>query len=666
MYNNKNLKIMTTKKNLVKQVLMSTFTAGIFTFAFTACSDNDELLTENNTTAESQKMAAIQNGSSIQPIGLIYKDFITPNDVQILNADTTEIAISKALADKKGISSFVGHPMGIKQSADEMSYLRRTIKEELVGDQYILTVVPAGIGEVLAGQAVELNTGIYVNPNAGTTRSGGSEADKYIDSQNRVHPVSVTILSLPGEEGAMTRSGGAANYGTLTAEQIMNGENFNIPHTRGLLDDAKQKFLDFITSGGHATCDEKVNILRKTGIVTPKKIKIQVGQGKNDTLTIDSRIPYSFALDYTLKFDSYIALKDVREDPLAYLLAAVNPFGVFDVDTKSFKTRLDGAVSFAPEVTIGIGAKAEIPKDKQNVKIASLGNYLFDFQVGPVPIPVVLQPALYLHIDASIEGRVYTGIKYEYESKFFTELNYNKGKGWGYDADYQTVKDNLSFIAPRGTIKAKAGMGVMLGCDVTVAAVAGPTFSVGPMVTAGMDVKIAPWEEKPFTFDANVKLGLHGRAGAKLKLWTLDIADWQTDVVFGPEKTLWECHFEGEDIMSKYGYPSLLNMVKKMRQDAEAEREAYNAKLAAEAVEKAESDKNWNNFVEMMKGDGMVMRRLSSLTNGRTNSVFAKKLLESALKKTYTVAMQEYGKITPDHFSNMRMTLLGLLSTQTL
>ena len=317
-------------------------------------------------------------------------------------------------------------------------------------------------------------------------------------------------------------------------------------------------------------------------------------------------------------------------------------------------------------MTIGIGAKAEIPKDKQNVKIASLGNYLFDFQVGPVPIPVVLQPALYLHIDASIEGRVYTGIKYEYESKFFTELNYNKGKGWGYDADYQTVKDNLSFIAPRGTIKAKAGMGVMLGCDVTVAAVAGPTFSVGPMVTAGMDVKIAPWEEKPFTFDANVKLGLHGRAGAKLKLWTLDIADWQTDVVFGPEKTLWECHFEGEDIMSKYGYPSLLNMVKKMRQDAEAEREAYNAKLAAEAVEKAESDKNWNNFVEMMKGDGMVMRRLSSLTNGRTNSVFAKKLLESALKKTYTVAMQEYGKITPDHFSNMRMTLLGLLSTQTL
>ena len=30
---------MTTKKNLVKQVLMSTLTAGIFATAFTACSD---------------------------------------------------------------------------------------------------------------------------------------------------------------------------------------------------------------------------------------------------------------------------------------------------------------------------------------------------------------------------------------------------------------------------------------------------------------------------------------------------------------------------------------------------------------------------------------------------------------------------------------------------
>ena len=34
---------MTTKKNLVKQVLMSTLTAGVFAFSLTACSDDNML-----------------------------------------------------------------------------------------------------------------------------------------------------------------------------------------------------------------------------------------------------------------------------------------------------------------------------------------------------------------------------------------------------------------------------------------------------------------------------------------------------------------------------------------------------------------------------------------------------------------------------------------------
>lgn len=564
---------------LVQQVLMSTLTVGLFAVSFTACSDNEELLPESSVADNSQEMAA-QNGNSVQPIGLIYNDFITPNDVQIMNADTTQIAISKALADKKGITSFVGRPMGIKQSLEEIPYLRRAIKEELVGDRYILTVVPAGVAEVLAGQNVELNTGIYVNPNAAMTRGG--ESNKYIDDQNRIHPVAVRILSLPGEEGTRTRSGGASDYVTLTAEQIMNGENFNLPRTRGTLDDIKNFFIRFIGSGGHVTCDQKERLINMNGTLTPKKVTLKVGKEEKDTLTIDSKIPYDVTLDYTLRFDTQVTTKSFWDDPVAYALVAFNPFGIFKVDTKSFETRLDGAVKISPEVSIGIGAKAEIPKDQQNYKIASLGNYVFDFQVGPVPIPVVLQPALYLHVDASIEGRVYTGIKYEYESEFFTELKYKKGKGWGYDADYKTKKDDLSILPPRGTIKGKAGVGVMLGCDVMVAAVAGPSFSVGPMVTAGLDVKIAPWEEKSFSFDANVKLGLHGRAGAKLKLWTLEIADWQTDVVFGPEKTLWQCHFDDKDIENTFGNNKLYEMVKKLKEETAAEAAAQIAKKAGQ------------------------------------------------------------------------------------
>ena len=677
---------------LVKQVLMSTLTAGMFAMSFTACSDNDELLPESNV-ADNSKETAAKIGNSVQPIGLIYNDFITPNDVQIMNADTTQIAISKALADKKGITSFLGRPMGIKQSLEEIPYLRRAIKEELVGDRYILTVVPAGVAEVLAGQQVELNTGIYINPDAAKTRGG--EGNKYVDDQNRIHPVAVRILSMPGEEGQMTRSGGAAISNTLTAEQILNGEEFYFPRTRGTLDDIKNFFIRFIASGGHATADAKKRLVNMNGTLTPKKVSIKVGPEDKDTLTIDSRIPYNVTLDYTLKFDTQVSVKSFWDDPAAYAMVAFNPFGIFTVDTKSFETRLDGSVKLSPEVAIGIGAKAEIPKEQQNYKIASLGNYLFDFQVGPVPIPVVLQPALYLHVDASIEGRIYTGIKYEYESEFFTELTYHKGKGWGCDADYKTKKDDLSLIPPRGTIKGKAGVGVMLGCDVMVASVAGPSFSVGPMVTAGLDVKLAPWDETPFTFDANVKMGIHGRAGAKLKLWTLEIADWQTDVVFGPEKTLWECHLDNNDIGDVTGYSKLIDMVKQLKEEAEAEaaaqkarkaemeaalqaakeaaekriaKEAAEKKAAEEALLKAASEKNWNAFVAQMKNDSEVQDLLKqfkprdfSQVGFNPNPVNTpEQLFNYALNKTFS----RYDYITTDIFSEMKSNVIYIIKSE--
>ena len=106
------------KKNsiMVKQVLMSIITAGIFTFGFTSCSDDDPM--SQDGAAANQEITSDGEGIS-KPIGLVYTDFITENDVQILNADTTEIAVSKALADKKGITNFVNHPMGIWQAFDQ-------------------------------------------------------------------------------------------------------------------------------------------------------------------------------------------------------------------------------------------------------------------------------------------------------------------------------------------------------------------------------------------------------------------------------------------------------------------------------------------------------------------------------------------------------------------
>ena len=129
---------MTTKKNLVKQVLMSTLTAVCFTCAFTACSDELEGNEAGNDPATTRAGA-----DQVEAYGLTYETFISENDVQILNADTTEISVSKEYADKLGITSFVNHPMGIWHSKSQLPYIRKATDQKLVGDRYILTGVGA-------------------------------------------------------------------------------------------------------------------------------------------------------------------------------------------------------------------------------------------------------------------------------------------------------------------------------------------------------------------------------------------------------------------------------------------------------------------------------------------------------------------------------------------
>lgn len=95
--------------------------------------------------------------------GLTFENFVTANDVQILNNDTTEISVNKALAEKLGITSFVNHPMGIWDAKNHLPYARKATAEKLLGDRDILTVQPATIAEILGDKKVTLNTSIYVN-----------------------------------------------------------------------------------------------------------------------------------------------------------------------------------------------------------------------------------------------------------------------------------------------------------------------------------------------------------------------------------------------------------------------------------------------------------------------------------------------------------------------
>ena len=83
------------KKNsiMVNKMFRNILTAGTIaiamTFGFTACSD--EL--EGEGAPADNVSAQAGDYSQFEPYGLTYQNFESENDVQILNADTTEIAV---------------------------------------------------------------------------------------------------------------------------------------------------------------------------------------------------------------------------------------------------------------------------------------------------------------------------------------------------------------------------------------------------------------------------------------------------------------------------------------------------------------------------------------------------------------------------------------------
>ena len=163
-----------------------------------------------------------------EPVGFIFNDFLTPDDIQILNADTTQISISKELADKKGIDNFVNRPMGIWLNFREASFLRRGTKQTLAGDRYIIDVVNAELAEVLPiGKDITLKTNLYVNPNAlidGATRGGeGKELsqimeDLSVDEEGCFHPVAIKF------DEEMTRGSNMPNVFYSPLELIASGQ----------------------------------------------------------------------------------------------------------------------------------------------------------------------------------------------------------------------------------------------------------------------------------------------------------------------------------------------------------------------------------------------------------------------------------------------------------
>lgn len=489
---------MKTMKNLVKMMLMSVATAA--TVLFTACSDDLGEMTTSNNPQPANADAAL-----LEAYGLTFENFDNVDDVIILDADTTQLSVSKAYAEKMGITSFVNHPMGIWHAMEQLPYIRKATAQELVGDRYILTVVPATVAEIIGDKQVNLQTDIYVNndPSAVQTRAAGANlpeyAAKYMDDNNVIHPAVIHLTDPFGYDkgyhfnddqpsASQTRAAASGEYQYMTAEELASGQTRWGVHRRllGINTELEKKFK-FAAKGS--------------------KDSVYVKFGSE----VDFELNYFITLEGGIKWDYII--------PSPYV--------------EKFETGVDGHFNLDAEVEFGFEKKLSL-EDLLKFEICKFQGYSFTFFVGPVPVLINVNPNMFIKFDGEVSGKITTGFKYEYGNEFMGGARYTDGKGWEGLGYFKETANKFSVLPARTTFKFSTGMGIYLGADIMLYGCAGPEFSVGPHLGGKLEAVVSPFDAASASdivdFKGQIDLSINAVLGAKLSLLGYNLAETQVTI----------------------------------------------------------------------------------------------------------------------------------------
>jgi len=520
------------KNRLLSLLMMAAMLAAAATF--TACSGDKDGTSEKEPD-KPDSGEGIKLGS---PIGLVYTDFLAPNDVTH-NADTTELSISKALADKKGITDFVNRPMGIWDQKEHRAYLRRATEQRLEGDRYVLKVVRSSVAEVTHGQEMALNTGIYYNPKRMMTRGGltrasqgDPEADKYVDDDNVIHPAAITVQmksGAPAEARALTRASGDGNSATFTIEELYT----NPPSgANGWFDWLEDLWDEIVEATSYDWNDDRTISLIHTSTTLKKNITIDCGDDAEDIIKLDFKCPIQFDLDYTLNIRSHGSIESAFLPIPSYLA-----------------TYIEGYLEANPQLLIGFSKTISLPEDKQRITLFQFSGIGFTFMIGPVPLTIDIDPSVYLKFTADLKGNASLGVQYDIATKFKAGVKYDNG--WSGIAEGEKVQDGFNFINPKASLKFTGSAGIYFGVDVIIEKVAGPSFNIGPQV--GVEAELS-YQVGDDHVKASIEgtAGIGGEAGAKIKIFGFEVAQWDTSFDIGPQWTIFKYPDDGSGSSGTY------------------------------------------------------------------------------------------------------------------
>ena len=421
----------------------------------------------------------------LTPFAMTYEDFITPNDVQILSADTTRISVSSAYAKKVGIKYFKDRAVSIWRTIGTAPFIRIITDAQENNGEIILTTKRGEFCDMFENLDASLVSDLYVNQDyvaSRTTRNRAGEevtdvSGKYMDKEGVYHPAVIIVEEgSPAARSLQSRTGSTKNY--FTAEELLaQNATFNILDVQ----------TDFKFDFRYPTDDDDDDFDDEaTGIHFRGKAGIEA-------------------------------------ELSAYCNVNV---GFFKLE--KFEAGVKGAAGVSAMLNIALQYKAESEWEKE---IMPVGGHMMVFWVGAIPVPLVYESTIKQKNEASASASLEVLASAKYELSFEQGCLYEAGSGWrNVSKETKSTKAfNFDGIRGSGQLEAMAGifyeMGIYLGGSI------GPEFSFGPAISAEAEVAAT---YNPVNGEGEIEAsvgayaGLSGEIGAKIKILGYNLAKWET------------------------------------------------------------------------------------------------------------------------------------------
>ena len=142
------------RKNIL-WMLAAIFFCNLTAASLTACSSSDDDSSSGRNPEEEKPDTTI--------LSLTYHNFITPDDVTILDSDTTKLSVSKALIDKMGAKQLKGRRLAVWQKVSRLPFFRGIVSAQLSGDRYLLDLKRISLEEFMKGIKIKFKNDLYYN-----------------------------------------------------------------------------------------------------------------------------------------------------------------------------------------------------------------------------------------------------------------------------------------------------------------------------------------------------------------------------------------------------------------------------------------------------------------------------------------------------------------------